>query len=320
LKTLVRSIAALGLLAFGAASVAQDYPNRPIRMLVSFPPGATADATARTFAAPLSQLLGQSIIVENRPGADGVIAADVVRKAAPDGYTLLFATSTAMAAAPTMRKNPPYDPVTDFTPVSTIGTFGFFLFAHQSVPANSFKELLSYIKANPGKLAYGTGNSTGVISMAQLISLQKLDMVHIPYKGDAPAVTDLVAGRVQLMFAAPASAMPHVQTGRLKVLATLLPKRSARLPDVPTTEEAANLKLTIVPWAGLFGPANMPKEVTDRLARASKDALAQRDTLDKLSATAFEGSSSTPEELRTLTKEQLEAWHRTLKQVGIAPE
>jgi tripartite-type tricarboxylate transporter receptor subunit TctC len=316
----VGSLAVLVVLALSAAPVAAQYPNKPVRLIVPFPPAGAADLAARVVAQPLSQALGQPVVVENRPGADGAIAADVVIKAAPDGYTLFFGTNTALCAVPALRKDPPYNPLADFTPVSLVGKFGFFLFVHPSVPAQSVAELLAYARANPGKLNYATGNSTSLLATAQLKLLEHLDMVEIPYKGDAPATSDLVAGRVQLMFATPGTAVPFVKEGKLRALATLLPNRSSLLPDVPTIVEAGLPQISIMPWAGLFGPAKMPKDVVDRLAADMAIVLARAEVREQLDRYAFDGRSSTPEELATLLKDQLDAWRRTVREVGIAQD
>ncbi len=311
---------AILMLALGSMSAGAQYPNKPIRLVVPFPPGGAADLAARTVAQPLSQALGQPIVVENKPGADGAIAAEAVMKAAPDGYTLLFATNTAFCAVPAMHKSPPYDPVADFTPVSLVGKFGFFLFVNASLPARSVAELLEYARANPGKLNYGTGNSTSILATAQLKLLERLDIVHVPYKGDAPATADLLAGRVQMMFATPGTALAQVKEGRLRALATMLPTRSSLLPEVPTTAEAGLPKLSIVPWGGLFGPAKLPRDVVDRLARATGAVLARAEVREQLDRFAFEAASSSPEELGAFLKEQLDIWRRTVQQVGIKQE
>jgi tripartite-type tricarboxylate transporter receptor subunit TctC len=316
----VRSLAVLAVLALAATPAAAQYPNKPLRLIVPFPAAGAADLAARVVAQPLSQALGQPVVVENKPGADGAIAADLVIKAAPDGYTLFFGTNTALCAVPALRKNPPYNPLTDFTPVSLVGKFGFFLFVHPDVPAQSVAELLVYARANPGKLNYATGNSTSILATAQLKLLEHLDMVEIPYKGDAPATSDLVAGRVQLMFATPGTAVPFVKDGKLRALATLLPTRSSLLPDVPTMVEAGLPQISIVPWGGLFGPAKMPKEVVDRLASEMAVVLARPEVREQLDRYAFDARSSTPEELAALLKEQLDAWRRTVREVGIAQD
>src|SRR3954469_1291249 len=208
------ALIAVVLAALSAAASAQ-YPNKPVRLIVPFPPGGAAELGARIFSQPLGQVLGQPVVLETKPGGDGVIAADAAMRAAADGYTLFYATNTAFNWVPITKKSPPYDPVADFTPVSLVGYFGFFLFTHPSLPAKSVSELIAYARANPGKLNYGTGNSTSQLLGAQLAYLHKLDMVHVPYKGDGPLNVDLLGGRVQLAFATPGAAVPHVREGRL---------------------------------------------------------------------------------------------------------
>ena len=315
-KTLLCLFAGLAL-CWGLPAYAQTYPNKPIRMIVPFPAGGAADLAARTVMQALSQGLGQPVIIDNRGGADGAIAGNAVISAAPDGYTILFATTTGLNAAPTLRKQPPYDPVTAFTPVSLVGRFGFFLFIHESVPAKNVPEFLNYVRANPGKINYGTGNGTSILATAQLALIEKLDIAHIPYKGDAPATADLIAGRVQMMIGTPGSAMPQVREGRVRVLATLLANRSPLAPEAPTTVEAGLGKLTISPWAGLFGPAGVPREVVDRLAREMKVVAARKDVREALDRIAFDLQSSTPEEMAAILKEQLEVWKKTVQEVGM---
>jgi tripartite-type tricarboxylate transporter receptor subunit TctC len=312
-------VAAVALALFCAATQAQ-YPNKPVRLIVPFPPGGAAELGARIFAQPLGQALGQPVIIETRPGADGAIAADATMKAAPDGYTLLYATNTAFSWVPAVRKSPPYDPLADFTPVSMIGQFGFFLFSHPSVPATSVAELLAYIRANPGKLNYGSGNSTAMLSTAQLVQREKLDVVHVPYKGDGPLTIDLLGGRVQFALATPGAAAPQVREGKLRVLATMLPSRSPLLPEAPTMAEAGMQGLTITPWGGVFGPRGMPRDIADRLSRELIALLGRAEVREAFGKLAFEPRGSTPEELAAFTKEQLEIWRRVVAEVGIKPE
>ena len=299
------------------AASAQPYPNKPIRMIVPFPAGGAADLAARTVMQSLSQGLGQQVIIDNRGGADGAIAGEAVMRANPDGYTILFATTTGLNAAPVLRKQPPYDPVTAFTPITLVGKFGFFLFVHESLPAKNVAEFLAYVRANPGKVNYGTGNGTSILTTAQLATAEKLDMAHIPYKGDAPATADLIAGRVQVMIGTPGSAMPQVKEGRLRVLATMLPNRSPLAPDAPTVAEAGLRGMTIDPWAGLFGPAGLPREVVDRLAREMKVVAAKPEVREALDRIAFQAQSSTPEEMAALLKTQLEVWRKGVQDVGM---
>ena len=312
----------LKILAFAlfCTAASAQYPDKPIRLIVPFPPGGAAELGARIFAAPLGEKLGQPVIVETRAGADGAIAADLAMKAAPDGYTLFYATNTAFNWVPATRKNPPYSPVNDFTPVSLIGYFGFFLFTHPSVPANNVAELLAYAKANPGKLNYGSGNSTSQLFGAQLKQLEGLDIVHIPYKGDGPLGIDLVGGRVQLAFATPGALAPQVKEGKMRALAAMFPSRSALLPEVPTAAEAGLGRMSLTPWGGVFGPKGMPRPVVDRLARELADVLQRPQVRDAFGKLAFEPKSSTPEELTTLLKQQTEIWGSVAREVGIKPE
>ena len=302
---------------YSGVSIAQ-YPNRPIRMIVPFPPGGAAELGARIFAQPLGQQLGQPVILETKPGAEGIIASEAVKLAAPDGYTLYYGTATGMSFAPAAKKVPPYDPVNDFTPVSMVGIFGFFVFSHASLPVNSIGELVAYARANPGKLNYGTGNATSILATAQFAALQKLDMVHIPYKGDGPLSIDLIAGRVNFSIATPGLAVQHVKEGKLRALATLLPNRNPLLPDAPTMREAGLEPVSITPWGGVFGPAKMPKEIVDRVARELAVVLAKPEVKEAFGRLAFEPRSSTPQELSAFVAEQLEAYRRVTKSVGLS--
>lgn len=311
----------LVILVFFAAlnATAQQFPVKPLRLIVPFPPGGSADVIARSVAQAMSQGLGQAVIVENRAGADGMIAGEAVMKAAPDGYTLLLATNTAFNAAPVMHKSVPYDPLTDFTPIGKVGTFGFFVFVHEGVPARTLAQLFDHARANPGKVAYGSGNSTSFVATARLAQQAKLDMVHIPYKGDAPMTLDLLAGRVQFAIAT-GTLLPHAKDGKLRILATLLPTRAPLLPEIPTLSEAGAAPMPMTPWAGIFGPAKMPPAVVDRLARELTRALAQPEVREQMEKVAFAPQPSSPEELAGMVKEQLEVWKRAGRETGIAAQ
>jgi tripartite-type tricarboxylate transporter receptor subunit TctC len=316
---MTRTLAALAAALLAGAAGAQ-YPSKPVRLIVPFPPGGAAELGARIYAQPLGQALGQPVVIETKPGADGAIAAEAAMKAAPDGYTLFYATNTAFSWLPAVRKNPPYDPLTDFTPISLVGQFGFFIFSHPSVPASNIAELLAYIRANPGKLNYGSGNSTSMLATAQLVQQEKLDVVHIPYKGDGPLSVDLLGGRVHFAIATPGTAAPQVKEGKLRVLATLLPSRNPLLPEAPTFAEAGLRTLSITPWGGVFGPANVPKEIVARVSRELGIVLKRPEVREAFQKLAFEPRSSTPEELAALVKEQGEVWRRVVAEVGIKPE
>jgi tripartite-type tricarboxylate transporter receptor subunit TctC len=307
--------AVLSVFCFAASA---QYPSKPIRLIVPFPPAGAAELGARIFAQPLGQQLGQPVVIDTKPGAEGIIASEAVRQAPADGYTLYYGTATGMSYAPAAKKVPPYDPVNDFTPVSMVGIFGFFVFTHASVPANTIGELIAYVRANPGKLNYGTGNATSILATAQFAAQQKLDMVHIPYKGDGPLSLDLVAGRVNMSIATPGTAVGHVKEGKLRALATLLPSRNPLLPDAPTFAEAGLAPVPITPWGGLFGPPKMPKEIVDRRSREMAVVLAKPEVREAFGRLAFEPRSSTPQELSAFVAEQLEAYRRAARAVGLS--
>ena len=313
------------LLAFACAVVlstaaAAQYPAKPVRIVVPFPGGSATDTITRILAQSISPGFGQPMIVDNKPGADGAIAAAEVAKAPPDGYTLLMATNSPMSAVPAMKKSPPYDPVNDFTPITDIGRYTFFLYVNASVPAKSLKELIDHAKANPGKLAYATGNTTGIVSFAQMNSLAGIDMLHVPYKGEPQGITDLVGNRVQVMWATPTTGLPFVKEGKIRALVTQLTKRSSLLPDVPTIHEAGLPKFTITSWAALFGPAKLPKEIVARLHKEFSTAMAKPDVQAQMEKQAFLLTPSTPERLGTFVKEQMEGYRTILRAAGVQPE
>lgn len=314
---MIRILAALLVALCSSAALAQ-YPSKPVRVIVPFPPGGAAELGARIFVQPLAQQLGQAIIIETKPGAEGIIASEAARQAAPDGYTLYYGTATGMSYAPAAKKVPPYDPVNDFTPISMVGIFGFFVISNASLPVNTIGELVAYAKANPGKLNYGTGNATSILATAQFAAQQKIDVVHIPYKGDGPLSADLLAGRVNFAIATPGLAAPQVKEGKLKALATLLPNRNALLPDAPTLKEAGLADVPITPWGGLFGPAKLPKEIVERLNKEMVLLLAKPDVKEAFGKLAFEARSSSPQELSAFVAQQLEAYGGAAKAVGLS--
>ena len=309
--------AALAALPWQAALAQGAWPSKPVKVIVQFPAGGAADTILRIIAAPLGSALGQPVVVENRPGADGAIAGDATAKAPPDGYTLFMATNSALSAVPALRKAPPYNPLTDFTPISRVGYFSFFLFVNPQVPAGNVSELISYIRANPGKLNYAGATSTGIMAAAQLASHARLDMVRVPYKGEAPATIDLVSGQVQLIFATTTNALAPAKEGRLKVLATLLNQRSPLLPEVPTMAEAGAPRLSIVPWAGFVGPARLPPEIVARVNRELNSVIKRPEVREQIERQAFELHGSTPEELAAFLREQLDTWKTAVRDSGI---
>ncbi|HEX5611154.1 MAG TPA: tripartite tricarboxylate transporter substrate binding protein [Burkholderiales bacterium] len=316
MKKMVSALA-LTLAAFSAGA---QYPTKPIRVVVPFPAGSATDTITRILGQSISSAIGQPIVVDNKPGADGAIAGAEVAKAPADGYTLLMATNSPMSAVPAMKKSPPYDPVNDFTPITDIGRYTFFLYVNVSVPAKTFQELIAHAKANPGKLAYATGNTTGIVSFAQMNALAGIEMLHVPYKGEPQGITDLVGNRVQVMWATPTTGLPHVKDGKLRALVTQLSKRSHLLPEVPTIHEAGMPKFTITSWAALFGPAKLPKDVVARLNKEFHAAMGRADVQAQMEKQAFLMTPSTPEKLAEFTKEQMESYRNILRAAGVQPE
>jgi tripartite-type tricarboxylate transporter receptor subunit TctC len=302
------------------ASATAQFPSKPIRIVVPFPAGSATDTVARILGQSVSAAIGQPVIVDDKPGADGAIAAAEVAKSPADGYTLLMATNSPMSAVPALKKSPPYDPVADFTPITDVGRYTFFLYVNAGVQAKTFKELIAYAKANPGKLAYATGNTTGIVSFAQMNALAGVEMLHVPYKGEPQGITDLVGGRVQLMWATPTTGIAHVKDGKLRALVTSLKTRSSLLPDVPTIYESGMPQFTIVSWAGLYGPAKLPKDVLERLNREFVAAMKRPDVIAAMDKQAFALSPSTPEQLGAHTREQMESYQRILRAAGVQAE
>lgn len=303
-----------------SSSAAAQFPSKPLRVVVPFPAGSATDTIARILSASVAQSIGQPIVVDNKAGADGAIAGMEVAKAPADGYTMLMATNSPMSAVPAMKKSPPYDPVADFTPITDVGRYTFFIVMHPSIPARTLKEFIDHAKANPGKVNYATGNTTGIVSTAFFASLAGIQMVHVPYKGEPQAMTDMIAGRVQLMFASSTTAAPQVREGKLRALVTTLPKRSPVLPDVPTIAEAGMPQFSLTSWAGLFGPARLPREVLERLNKEFVAAMGRPDVQAAMEKQAFSLNPSTPEQLGQLVKEQLESYKRVLAAAGVQPE
>jgi tripartite-type tricarboxylate transporter receptor subunit TctC len=303
------------LLLFPAAALPQAFPAKPLHIVVGFPPAGAADATIRIVAQGLAGTLGQSVVVDNRPGADSMIAADLVMRAPPDGYTTFMGSNTAMVAVPSSREKPPFNAFTDFTPISNLGAFTMFLVVSPKVPATSVAQFIEHLKANPGKLNYASSNSAARLAAVQVIG--RLDATHVPYKGDAPALADLMTDRIHMMFSTGTGVPPLVRDGRVRALATLLPTRSPLLPDVPSVDEAGLQRLSIVPWAALFGPAKMPAELTARLSREVNLVLQAQGVRAQLDAQGFAASGSTPQALAAFHKAQWDGWVRTVKDYNI---
>ena len=316
---MLRVLLACGLVVVSGISAAQ-YPNKPIRFIVGFPPGGSADPTTRIIGQALSDQMGQPVIVDNRPGADSTLAAEQMTRIAPDGYTIMFASNSAMTAPVALRKSPPYDPLKDFTPISLVGRATVILYAHPSVPAKTLKEFVEYARANPGKLAYGTGNALSILYNVQLMSATRIDMLHVPYKGEGPLNPDLLAGRVQSSFLSTLSALSNAKEGKLRPLAVLLEKRSALAPDVPTIAEAGVPQVTVRQWAGVFGPPKLPRPIVERLSKEVNAALKRPEVLEKLQSYGYAAEGSTPERLFEINRDDLALWKKLVAEARIPLE
>ena len=320
----MRLIAALLCAVCGLAAppaAAQAYPNKPIRMLVGYPAGGSVDASARVVAERLGPLLGQTVLVENRAGATGNIAAEALTKAAPDGYTIYMGT-TINAVSVSLFKNLPYDPVRDFAPVSKVVVSPSILVVHPSVPANNVRELVAYAKANPGKLAYAsTGAGSSPHLCAELFaSLAGIQMLHVPYKGGAPAMTDLLGGQVALSFSNPTSITPHMASGRIRALAVTTAKRYANLPALPTMIEEGYPDFDLSAWYGVMAPAGTPAAIINRLHSEIGKILRMAEVQALLAAQGLEAQASTPAELARELKDDIIKFAKLLNDAGVKPQ
>jgi len=320
LRSVLRLLGVLTLAVFSTLAGAQNWPTKPIRIVLQFHPGGSTDAVARILAQAMTASLGQPVLVENRPGADGAIAGDFVARAEPDGHTFFLASNTPMMQVPLLKKNPPYDPIKSFTPVSLVGRYVYVLVAQPSLPVQNAAELLAYARNNPGKLNYGSYSGVTNLMFTRIKSEAKVDMNLIPYKGEGPTITDILGGHVQMTYATPTSTLPHIREGKLKPLAVLLPARSSLLPQVPTVAEAGLPTLTAGTWAALYGPAKLPAEIASRMSRELNAAMARPDVRDKIEKQGFDLSGSTPAELGSFMVEQLQAWAKAFSDAGMQPE
>lgn len=310
------------LLAVAGAAPAQTYPTRPIRWVVTYPPGGPTDVVARAIGAKLTEAWGQQIVIDNRAGAGGVIGTDIAAKAVPDGYTLLFGTSAGLTINPALNSKLPYDAVKDFAPVSLLVLNPQILVVHPTVPANSVKELVALAKARPGQLNYasvGLG-SPNHMGMELLKALTGIDIVHVPYKGTGPAITDLLGGQVQLMFNSMPSVLPLVASGKLKALAVGSAQRSPAVPDIPTVAEAGVPGFENVTWYGMFAPAKTPHDIVVKLNKQVVQILAAPEMVQRLASQGAEPRSSTPEELTKFMRVESERWKKVIKTAGIKVE
>jgi tripartite-type tricarboxylate transporter receptor subunit TctC len=320
-RRFIRSMAAAAALGALAASqaLAQGYPTKPVKMIVPFPPGGPTDVQARIVAQKLGESLGQPVVIDNRGGAGGMLGSDIAAKSAPDGYTLLMGASGPHAVGVLTRKEPPYDPLKDFTPLSLVSYSPLMLVVHPSVKANSVQELIALAKSQPGKLNYGSfGNGTMAHFAGELFKLQAgVDIVHVPYKGTAPALADLLAGQIPMMFDTIITSLPHVKSGRLRALAVTKSTRSQAVPELPTVAEAGLPGFQAVSWIGLMGPANMPKDIVDRISNEMVKMLGDPALRQKLLDAGAEPVGSSAAEFAAHMKAEMERWEPVVKAAGL---
>jgi tripartite-type tricarboxylate transporter receptor subunit TctC len=319
MKRLLLVFVALAAGLAGPALPADDFPSRPITFVPVFGPGSASDTVCRIIGDQLSAELKTSVVVEPRPGADGAIAATYVSRAAPDGYTLMLATNSPLSAAPFLIKTS-YDAIKDFTPVSRVGSFTLMIVVNPSVPIHSLAELVSYAKANPGKLSFASGNTAGIVAIATINRWAGTDIVHVPYKTTPPALQDAMAGSVSMMLADFTTASPHVKSGALRAIAVSRIKRSSLFPDLPTIDESGLTGFNLDTWAAFVAPAKTPPAVVTKLNGALRKVIDQPDVQTKFRNVGFEGFSSTPEELGDYIKVQLSMWGKMIKDAGIGVE
>ncbi len=318
-NAVMRMVTVVVLMAIaGSAGAQQAYPSKPIRFIVAFPPGGGNDLLARLIGQKLTESWGQQVIVENRPGGNTIIGTEALAKSAPDGYSIMVMSSTHVII-PQLKKDVPYNSIRDFAPVATLDSQEFVLVVHPSLPTNNLQEFIALAKSNPGALTYATTGSGGVQHLAtELFSLTTgVKMLHVPYKGSAPALTDLVGGQVQVHFAVPYPAIPFIKSGRIKAIAISGEARLAALPNVPTFSEAGLPGYNVKWWHGILAPAGVPRAVIDKLSAEVAKILATPDTKEKLLAQGLEPFISSPDQLAALMKADMAKWGKVIKDANI---
>lgn len=317
-RRLAGMLAAAGLLAAGSVH-AQAYPARPIRVVVPFAAGGGADFVARSLAPRLGEALGQPILVENRPGANGALGSDLVAKAAPDGYTLLLGAAGTLVVAPHLGANMPFDPLKDLAPVSLAAVSPFVVTLHPTVPANSIRELIALAKASPGRINYGTSGTGGAPQLATELfkSMSGANFTHVPYKGLGPALTDLIGGQIQVVFADLGLVKGHIAAGKLKGLAVTGASRSPAMPELPTVAEAGVPGYSGGTWQGLLAPAGTPGDIVGRLSAETRKALATADVGAAFGSQGIEPSGNTPGAFAAFMSEESAKWGKLIRETGI---
>lgn len=297
---------------------AQSYPGKPVRMIIPFAAGGPTDLFGRIVAQKLTELWSQTVVVENRPGASTIIGTEAASKAAPDGYTLLLGTSTSHAANVGLFSKLPYDPNKDFAPISFLGITPLILVVHPSVPAQTVQELIALAKAKPGQLNYAGGSSSAHAGGSMFRTLAGIDIVHVPYKSNAPGLADVIGGQVQMMFDALNTALPHVNSGRLRALAVTSGQRIGAVPNLPTMIEAGVPGYDLTAWFAMYAPAGTPKEIVGKIAADLARIAKMPDVVDKTRSQGIEIASSTPEELAARQRNEITKWAKIVRESGMA--
>jgi tripartite-type tricarboxylate transporter receptor subunit TctC len=317
---MLRIIACLLLSIPLLAHAQAKYAERPVRLVVPFSPGGATDNAARLLANELSTALGTQVVVDNRPGANGSIAAEAVAKSVPDGTTLFAATNTPMAANPYLYKSLPYDALRDFTPIARVALVPYVLIAAPELKVNKLDELLAMARKEPGKLSYATGAATGTVAGEAMKRSASVDILQVPYKSNPPALTDVMSGRVSMMFTDIVSVIGQIQGNRVKALAVTMPKRTAMLPEVPTMGELGLKGMEIYGWSAIYAPVKTPASQVARLNEEMRKILARADLQQKIATLGLEPAPSGPEELGAFHRAELAKWEKLVKDAAIQPE
>ena len=310
------TIAPLAVALASSASAQAPYPNRNITLVLPFAAGSGTDTTTRIISKELGTALGVGMVIDNKAGANGSIAASYVARSAPDGYTLFVTTNTTHSANPFLLKTMSYDPMKDFTPIARTGDLPFMLVINPEIPANSVAELIALAKKEPGKYSYASGSSSAIVSGATFARLAGIDLLHVPYKSSPPALTDVIAGRASMMFVDVLTGLPHVKGKALKMLAVTTKQKSALLPELPTMDETVK-GFDITSWQGYLGPANMPKEMVVKLNAEIRKIVERPEVKEQLAERGMEAFAQSPEEFEKFLKDQLVLWEKLITDAGI---
>jgi len=317
-----RTLAGVALAALVAGAHAQSWPAKPIRFIIAQPPGGQNDVQARLIGLKLTEIWGQPVVFDNRPGAGGAIGFEIAAQAPNDGYTLAMGSISTLAVIPSMPRKPRYDPLTDFAPVSLVSTSPYVVTLHPSLPARTLKELVALARAKPGALSYASsGTATGIHLTTELFKMVAgIDMVHVPYKGGAPATTDLIGGQVGVMFNNVITAVPHVKTGKLRAVAVTTAKRSAALPDIPTTAESGYAAAESSSWQGIVTRAGAGAAVVNRMHSDLVKVLAITDVRNAIINQGNDIAASTPQEFSAYIRAEMDKWAKVIKTAGVRNE